>query len=515
MKRALFSLYYKDGSEKFALFLQEKGFEILSTGGTYRYLAEKGVKVTEVSAATGFPEILDGRVKTLHPAIHAGILAIRSKPSHTDELEKLDIPMIDYVVVNLYPFEETVGSGKSSFEEIIEQIDIGGVALIRAAAKNFQDVAVIVDNGDFERVMKETSETSVLSRETRLELAAKAFSHTAYYDSLISTYFNRLAGRQFPSEYGLPLKIKQSLRYGENPHQEAMLYRSYVDGNITAPGASILWGKEMSYNNFLDADACIDILREFAEDRPFAVIIKHTNPCGSALSGSLKSAYEKALSCDPSSAFGGIIGVNRKMDKETASMIGERFYEIIVAPDYDEEALKILEGKKNLRILKLNGNDWNKRGMAMRRIEGGMLVQGWDGANVKEEKWDIVTKKAPAEQEFSDLKFAFKICKYVKSNAIVYVKNGQTIGVGAGQMSRVDSARLALIKAGEAGFDPKGAVMASDAYFPFRDSVDSAASSGISAIVQPGGSIRDEDSIKAADEHGIAMVFTGTRHFRH
>ncbi len=515
MKRALFSLYHKEGSEKFALFLQEKGFEILSTGGTFKYLREHKVKVTEVSSATGFPEILDGRVKTLHPAIHAGILAVRSKPDHISELQNHDIPPIDYVVVNLYPFEETVQNSKSSFDQIIEQIDIGGVALIRAAAKNFQDVAVIVDNGDFERIINEINEKGFLSRETRIELAAKAFSLTAYYDSFISTYFNRLAVRQFPAEFGLPLKIKQSLRYGENPHQKAMLYRSYVDDNISAPGAAILWGKEMSYNNFLDADACIDILREFSGEGPFAVIIKHSNPCGSALSEDLCNAYERALACDPSSAFGGIIGFNKKMDARTASKIGERFYEIVIAPDYEDEAVRILEGRKNLRILKLNGNDWKKRGMSYRRIEGGMLVQEWDTGGGMEEKWEIVTKKRPSEQELSDLKFAFKICKYVKSNAIVYVKDKQTIGIGAGQMSRVDSARLALIKAGESGFDAKGSVMASDAYFPFRDSIDSAAASGIGAIVQPGGSVRDEETIRAADEHGISMAFTGIRHFRH
>ncbi len=515
MKRALFSLYQKEGSEKLALFLQENDCEILSTGGTFKYLREKGVNVTEVSSATGFPEILDGRVKTLHPLIHAGILAIRSKPSHSAELKKYNIAFIDYVVVNLYPFEVTVQDANSSFEEIVEQIDIGGVALLRAAAKNFQDVTVIVDNGDFERIIKETVEKGSISVETRLELAAKAFSHTAYYDSFISTYFNRLAHRNFPEEFGFPLKIKQHLRYGENPHQEARLYRSYVDNNISAVNAAIIWGKEMSYNNFLDADACIDLLREFASDRYFAVIIKHTNPCGSALSDSLPGAYERALACDPASAYGGIIGVNKKMDEETASKIAERFYEIVIAPDYDEKAESILKEKKNLRILKLNGHDWNKMGMSLRRIEGGMLVQEWDGFNVREEKWETVTKKKPSDSELSNLQFAFKICKYVKSNAIVYVKDWQTIGIGAGQMSRIDSARLALIKAGDAGFDAKGAVMASDAYFPFRDSIDSAASSGISAIIQPGGSIRDAESINAADEHGISMVFTGIRHFRH
>ncbi len=515
MKRALFSSYYKEGIEKLASYLQKKDYEVLSTGGTYKYLKDKGIAVTEVSSATGFPEILEGRVKTLHPVIHAGILAMRSKKSHLEEIEKLKIPPIDFIVVNLYPFEETVKNKNAKFEEIIEQIDIGGVALIRAAAKNYQDVAVIVDNNDFDKVMKELDEKGQLSRETRLELAAKAFSHTAYYDGLISTCFNRLTKRPFPAEFALPLKQQQTLRYGENPHQNARLYRSYVDDNISTINASIVWGKEMSYNNFMDADGCLDILREFADDSPFTVIIKHTNPCGAALGMTLEQSYDRALACDSASAFGGIIGVNKLMDAVTAKKIAERFYEIIIAPDYEEDALNILQSKKNLRIVRLNGSDWKKRGLSYRRIENGMLVQDWDNTGMALEKWNIVTQKKPVKEEERDLKFAWKIGKYVKSNAIVYVKNEQTIGIGAGQMSRVDSARLALIKAKEAGFDPKGSVMSSDAFFPFRDSVDSAAQSGITAIIQPGGSVKDEDSIKAADEHRIAMVFTGVRHFRH
>jgi len=515
IKRALFSVYQKEGIDIFAKFLQEKGYQIISTGGTFKFLKEKGIDVEEVSSITGFPEVLDGRVKTLHPIIHAGILGMRNKKEHIEQMKNLSIFPIDFVVVNLYPFEGTVKNPSSSFEEIIEQIDIGGVALIRAAAKNYKDVCIIVDNNDFTRVMEELKSKKSVSDTLKLELAAKAFSHTAYYDGLISTYFNRLTNRIFPQESAIPIKEHQELRYGENPHQKAKLYRSYVDSNVSTINASILWGKEMSYNNFMDADGCIDILREFFSDAPFAVIIKHTNPCGAALGKTLEEAYSHALSCDPVSAFGGIVGLNRKVDVETASKIAERFYEIVVAPDYDEKALETLKSKKNLRILKINGNEWNKKGLGYRRIEAGFLVQEWDNIGMNIEGWNIVSKKRPSPSEEADLKFAWKICKYVKSNAIVYAKNLMTIGIGAGQMSRIDSARIAIEKAREAGFNPEGAVMASDAFFPFRDSVDTAAKNGIKAIIQPGGSVKDEDSIKAADEHGIAMIFTGVRHFRH
>jgi phosphoribosylaminoimidazolecarboxamide formyltransferase/IMP cyclohydrolase len=515
MKRALFSLYVKDGCDVFARFLVEKGYEIVSTGGTYRYLTQHGIPVKEVAQITGFPEILDGRVKTLHPAIHGGILAQRSVAEHQQQLANHNIDCIDFVVVNLYPFEATIQKSEASLAEIIEQIDIGGVALIRAAAKNYHDVCIIVDNGDIPTIMEEIQTTGDVSLKTRTYLAAKAFSHTAYYDSMISTYFQRMTGMKFPQEMGIPLRKQSTLRYGENPHQEAALYRSYIDTNVSSLNADILWGKEMSYNNYLDADGCIDILREFAQDAPFAVIIKHTNPCGAAYGNTLSEAFQRAKASDPVSAFGGIIGVNKCLDKETAQAIVETFFEIVIAPDYTDEAIEILKTKKNLRILKLEGHNWNKSGLNYRRIEGGMLVQDWDPVGMLNEEWKVVTEKQATEEQNADLRFAWKIAKHVKSNAIVYVKNGQVVGIGAGQMSRVDSTRIALEKATSVGFSIKGAVMASDAFFPFRDTVDTAAQDGIVAIVQPGGSVRDQESIDAANEHGIAMVFTGVRHFKH
>ncbi len=514
-KRALFSTYKKEGIEDFAAFLSGRGYEILSTGGTYKYLKEKGVKVTEVSEATVFPEVLDGRVKTLHPVIHAGILAMRDRKTHIEQLDKLGIPPIDFVVVNLYPFEETIKNPESMFDEIIEQIDIGGVALIRAAAKNYKDVVVVVDNLDFGQLIIELNENGEITNKTRLNLASKAFSHTAYYDGLISSYFNRINEIKFPAELALPLRLEKGLRYGENPHQDANLYRCYIDKNISTLNADILWGKEMSYNNYLDADACLDILREFSSDAPFSVVIKHTNPCGAAIGKSLEDSFNRAKAGDPASAYGGIIGVNQKMDRETAKKISETFFEIVIAPDLEDEVVEILKSRKNLRILRLKGEDWSKKGLNYRRIEGGFLAQDWDNTGMGIEKWDVVTKRKPSSEEERDLRFAWRIAKYVKSNTIVYARDEQIIGVGAGQMSRVDSAKLGIMKATEFGFDIKGSALASDAFFPFRDTVDNAAKSGVTAIIQPGGSVRDEESIKAANENNIAMIFTGVRHFKH
>jgi phosphoribosylaminoimidazolecarboxamide formyltransferase/IMP cyclohydrolase len=514
-RRALFSVYKKEGIDEFARFLSQMDYEVLSTGGTYQHLKGKGVPVTEVSEATGFPEVLDGRVKTLHPVVHAGILAMRDKKEHLKEIEEKNIAPIDFVVVNLYPFEETIQNQKSSLEEIIEQIDIGGVALIRAAAKNYKDVVVLVNNQDFEFVRKEMSEKGSVSLETKMLLAAKAFSHTAYYDGLISSFFNQKTNQKFPVEHSIPLKLESHLRYGENPHQEARLYKSGVDHNISLLSSEILWGKEMSYNNYLDADACLDILREFVSNDPFCVVIKHTNPCGAALGNTILDAFERAKAGDPVSAYGGIVGFNKTVDAATAAKMNETFFDIVLAPDYDEAALALLKGKKNLRILKLKGEDWSKQGKNYRRIENGFLLGDWDNIGFYPEKWEAAAKRSATESEARDLKFAWKIAQYVKSNAIVYVKNQQVFGAGAGQMSRVDSARIAAIKAQEFGFDLKGAVMASDAFFPFRDTVDNAAKLGITAIIQPGGSVRDADSIQAADENNMAMVFTGVRHFKH
>ncbi len=514
MKRALFSVYDKQGVEKLAAYLEKKGYEIISTGGTYHYLQENGIKVQEIGSLTGFPEILGGRVKTLQPQIHGGILADRSKPDHMKDLADHEVVPIDFVVVTLYPFEEYISKG-ASHPEIIEKIDIGGVTLLRAAAKNYQHVTVLVDGTDFDKVIAEIEADGKVSEETRRILAAKAFSHTAYYDSLISMYFNRMTGRDFPVEGSIPLKRLEELRYGENPHQSAGLYRSYVDDNISVLNAEILGGKQLSYNNVMDADAAIDIVREFAleGDTPFVAILKHSNPCGAALGQTLSIAYDKALAGDPVSAFGGIIATNVSMDVDTARKITERFFEIIIAPGYEPEALEILQTKKNLRLLKLKSKDWHKKGLYSRRIESGVLLQQWDMDH--QEDFDIKTKGLPTASQKKDLNFAWKICKHVKSNAIVYARDGQVLGVGAGQMSRVDAARFGAIKAEDAGFDIQGAVLASDAFFPFRDGIDAAGKVGVSAIIQPGGSVRDEECIAAADELGIAMVFTGTRHFKH
>lgn len=515
MKRAIFSVYKKDGVEKLASYLEKLGYEIISTGGTFRHLQDNGIKVSEVKDITGFPEVLDGRVKTLHPVIHSGILAVRDNPSHIEQLDEHKIAPIDFVVVNLYPFEETIANPKSTQAEIIEQIDIGGVTLIRAAAKNYSAVAVIVDNNDFDSIIDELDDKGKLSADTRLKLATKAFNHTGYYDALISTYFNKLTGENYPQEGAFPLKLQDTLRYGENPHQTAAVYSSYVDKNATILNSEILWGKKLSYNNVMDADAALDILREFKDGDPFALVMKHTNPCGAAKGATLSEAYERALAGDPSSAFGGIIGMNKKVDAKTATLIIETFCEIVIAPDYDDDALAVLKKKKNLRIIKITSDDWTKKGLFFRRIEGGALVQEWDKLGMDIEKFDIVSDKKPTASEEKDLRFAWKICQYVKSNAIVYVKDEQIIGVGAGQMSRVDSAELGVTKARSFDFDINGAVMASDAFFPFRDSIDAAAKNGVMSIIQPGGSIRDQESIDACNEHKISMVHTGTRHFKH
>ncbi|OHD57405.1 MAG: bifunctional phosphoribosylaminoimidazolecarboxamide formyltransferase/IMP cyclohydrolase [Spirochaetes bacterium GWF1_51_8] len=515
MKRALFSVYKKDGIEIFANYLARRGYEIVSSGGTYKYLKDKGVEVTEISTITGFPEVLGGRVKTLHPAVHAGILACTDNPSHIADLEKHKIEPIEFVVVSLYPFEETAADPKSTPADIIEQIDIGGVTLIRAAAKNCRFVNIVVENTDFEMIMEEIDAHGSTSEETRLALTAKAFGHTAYYDGLISNWYLQRAGKTlFPKEGSVPVKMLDEMRYGENPHQAAALYVSGVEKNISIPNAMVHGGKKLSYNNIMDADAAVDILREFQGGDPFCVIIKHTNPCGASVAGSVKEAYERALAADPDSAFGGIIGLNTTLDSATAAMINERFYEIVIATGYAPEALEILKKKQNLRIIEIQGNDWSKKGMSYRRIEGGMLVQGWDHPGMGTEKFETVTANEP-KGLMDDLKFAWIICKHVKSNAIVYARGGQVIGAGAGQTKRVDSARIAAMKAKEAGFSLEGSVMASDAFFPFRDTVDSAAKDGVKAIIQPGGSMRDRESIDAANDHGIAMVFTGVRHFRH
>lgn len=514
MKNALISVSDKRGIIEFAMGIQSLGYEIVASGGTASLLKSRGINVKEISEFTGFPEILDGRVKTLHPMVHGGILALRDRESHMEQIKIAGITPIDMVVVNLYPFEETIKKEDATFDDAIENIDIGGPALIRAAAKNFLGVIVIVDPGDYGFVLNELRRKGDLSSELRFELAKKAFQLTARYDAAISNYLGSIdKGRRkkdFPDTYTIQFKKIRDLRYGENPHQKASFYMDIYPQPSTIATAEQLHGKELSYTNILDLDAALELVKEF--DEICAVIIKHTNPCGVAISyESLKDAYIKARECDPVSAYGGIVGLNREVDEETAREIVSTFIEAIVAPAYTSEALEILKSKKNLRIL--NTGPLVKEALPvveMRKVSGGILIQEKDRGDT--EKWEVVTKKAPTEEEKKSLLFAWKVCKHVKSNAIVYAYADRVIGIGAGQMSRIDSARFAMEKA---RFPLKGSVMASDAFFPFRDVVDLAASAGVSAIIQPGGSIRDEEVIRAADEHGIAMIFTGMRHFKH
>lgn len=505
-KRALISVSNKEGVIEFARGLERLGYEIISTGGTFQVLQEAGVKVTKVAGVTGFPEILDGRVKTLHPAIHGGILARRT-PDHLHQLEENNITPIDIVAVNLYPFRETVSRPGVTLEEAIENIDIGGPAMVRAAAKNHQNVIVVVKPANYASVLKELESKGDLAPEFRLRLAMEAFSHTAAYDAMISSYLAGLLNVQFPDVLSLAGEKVYELRYGENPHQKAAFYRQALAGT-GLPNARQLNGKELSYNNIIDTEAAWALVREF--DEPACVIIKHTNPCGTALGSSLAEAYERAFAADPVSAFGGIIALNRKVDVETALKITGPFMEVVIAPDYDAEALEILRTKKNLRVLSLPLA--GAADLQVKSVEGGFVVQEMDRHRLRTEDLTVVTARQPSGEELRELFFAWKVVKHVKSNAIVVAKDGMTLGVGAGQMNRVGAARLALEQAGEKA---AGAVLASDAFFPFKDTVELAARYGITAIIQPGGSIRDEESIEECNRHGIAMVFTGIRHFKH
>jgi phosphoribosylaminoimidazolecarboxamide formyltransferase/IMP cyclohydrolase len=516
--RALLSVSDKTGLIPFARALREKNIELLSTGGTFRALQEAGIDVIEVSAHTGFPEIMDGRVKTLHPRVHGGILGRRD--DHAQAMRDHDIPPIDLVVVNLYPFEATVAAGKP-FEDCVENIDIGGPAMIRSAAKNHDFVTVVVDAAEYETVMAElVLHQGSTTLATRRRLAGKAYARTAAYDSAISAWFAKQQGETLPERFSMAGTLQQRMRYGENPHQEAALYR---DGS-TRPGVATarqLQGKELSYNNLADADAALELVAEF--ERPAVAIIKHANPCGVAEGVSIGAAYARALACDPVSAFGGIIAVNQELDAETAEEISKLFAEVIVAPRISAAALAVLAGKKNLRVLATETlPDPSEPGLIVKAIAGGFLLQSRDTGRVSLESLKVVTKRAPTNTELSDLIFAFRVAKHVKSNAIVYAKDGATVGIGAGQMSRVDSSRIAAWKAGEAAAAAKlaapltqGSVVASDAFFPFADGMIAAADAGATAIIQPGGSMRDTDVIAAADERGLAMVFTGIRHFRH
>jgi phosphoribosylaminoimidazolecarboxamide formyltransferase/IMP cyclohydrolase len=516
VKRALVSVSDKSGVVEFARALAALGVELLSTGGTARLLQKDGLAVTEVSAYTGFPEMLDGRVKTLHPKIHAGLLARRDDPSHLTALEKAAIGTIDLLVVNLYPFAATVADPECRFDEAIENIDIGGPAMLRSAAKNHASVAAVVDPADYARVLQEIRQQGEVSEPTRFGLAAKVFAHTAAYDGAIANYLTSLDEHRRRLPYAEVLSLQfcklDDLRYGENPHQSAAFYRDPhpVPGSLAHYRQ--LQGKELSYNNIADADAAWECVKSFAE--PGCVIVKHANPCGAATGRDLKEAYEKALRCDAVSAFGGILAFNRALDRETAEAVVKQFAEVIVAPRVEPDAQRAFTGKENLRVLEV-ALSHEVQAHDYKRVGGGLLVQASDAPVLEEKDLRVVTKKKPSDSQRADLLFAWRVAKFVKSNAIVFCRDGATLGIGAGQMSRLDSVRVAAMKANEAELELKGSVVASDAFFPFRDGLDALADAGAAAVIQPGGSVRDAEVIAAADEHGIAMLFTGMRHFRH
>jgi phosphoribosylaminoimidazolecarboxamide formyltransferase/IMP cyclohydrolase len=517
IKQALLSVSDKSGLVEFARGLSGFGVTLISTGGTAGLLREAGLKVTEVADHTGFPEMLDGRVKTLHPKIHGGILARRNNVRDQAALARVGITTIDLVVVNLYPFGATVARPECTLAEAIENIDIGGPAMVRSAAKNYEHVAVVTDPADYGPLLEEMQAASgALGAETRFRLAQKAFSHTARYDGAISNYltsFEPAGGRaRFPRRLNLQFERVQPLRYGENPHQEAAFYRDFQPAPGGLAGYRQLQGKELSYNNIADADAAWECVKSF--EQPACVIVKHANPCGAAVAADAVEAYRKAFATDPTSAFGGIIAFNRRLDGATAQAVSQQFVEVVIAPGVTPEAAAALAGKGNVRILEVpaarGAHEYDYK-----RVGSGLLVQTPDTALISATELKTVTRARPTEAQTADLLFAWRVAKFVKSNAIVFCGGGRTLGVGAGQMSRVDSARIAAVKAESAGLTLKGSVVASDAFFPFRDGVDVVARSGAAAIIQPGGSVRDDEVIAAADEHGIAMVFTGYRHFRH
>jgi phosphoribosylaminoimidazolecarboxamide formyltransferase/IMP cyclohydrolase len=508
-RRALLSVSDKTGIVELARALAAHGVVLLSTGGTFKAIQEAGVPVTEVSAHTGFPEMMDGRVKTLHPKIHGGILGRRGQDEGV--MGEHGIEPIDAVFVNLYPFAETVARPDCTFELAIENIDIGGPAMVRSSAKNHKDVLVVVDPGDYEQVITALADGG-LDYEARKGFAVKAFRHTARYDAMVSAYLGEEGA--FPESLTLTFDKAQEMRYGENPHQSAAFYRESGNLDGTIAGLNQLQGKALSYNNVADTDAALECVKVF--DEPACVIVKHANPCGVAEAADVAAAYDLAFASDPTSAFGGIIAFNRPLDGSTLDGILERqFVEVVIAPEVDEAAIEVARRKKNVRLLSSGPFGGRSRGLEFKRVGGGLLVQSADELCWGESGLDVVTERAPTEAELEDLAFAWKVAWFVKSNAIVYAKDKQTIGVGAGQMARVTSAIIAGIKAKDAELSVPGSVMASDAFFPFRDSIDAAAEAGITAIVQPGGSMRDEEVIQAANEHGIAMVFTGVRHFRH
>ncbi len=513
--RALVSVSDKTGILGFCRELDQLGIELLSTGGTAKLLAENNIAVTEVSDYTGFPEMMDGRVKTLHPKVHGGILGRRGID---DEIMTANgIKAIDMVIVNLYPFEQTVANPDCDLATAIENIDIGGPTMIRAAAKNHADVSIIVDHNDYASTLEELkANDSCISAPTRFNLALKSFEHTAKYDTAISVYLAAVNKVQFPKTLNLQFNHTQTMRYGENPHQNAAFYTEKNPEIGTIAAATQLQGKELSYNNIADADAALECVKSFA-DKPTCVVVKHANPCGVAQADDIFNAYDLAYATDPTSAFGGIIAFNQELDEKTAAeIISRQFVEVIIAPTISDAAKTVLSAKKNVRVLECGvWSTNNKPVFDFKRVASGLLVQDKDFGQITENDLKIVSKRQPTEQQMADMLFAWKVGKFVKSNAIVYCKNGQTIGVGAGQMSRVYSAKIAGIKAADENLVVAGSAMASDAFFPFRDGIDAAAEAGITAIIQPGGSMRDNEVIEAADEHDIAMVFTGMRHFRH
>lgn len=508
-KRALISVSNKEGIIEFAKGLHEAGVETVSTGGTLRALQEAGVPTIAVEQITGFPEILNGRVKTLHPFIHGGLLAKRDNEEHQNQLEENKISPIDYVIVNLYPFKQTLEKQGVTKEEIIENIDIGGPTMLRSAAKNYKDVAVVVDPSDYNQVLQAIKQDT-LTVDQRQQLAAKVFRHTANYDALIARYFTEETGEDFPETYTITYEKAQTLRYGENPHQSAAFYKRSIPVKGSLATAEQLHGKELSYNNIQDANAALEILAEYTE--PAAVAVKHMNPCGIGVAHTIDTAFQRAYDADPISIFGGIVACNQVIDQLTAEKLSKIFLEIVIAPGYTEEALALLTVKKNIRLLKLHVEPAEEVGHTFTSVNGGMLIQTKDNGRINPDELTIATTREPTEKELTDLLFAWKAVKHVKSNAIVLAKEKRTVGVGAGQMNRIGAASIAIEQAAE---HAQGAVMASDAFFPMPDTVEAAAKAGITAIIQPGGSKRDQDSIDVCNEYGIAMVYTGMRHFKH
>lgn len=514
VKRALISVSDKDGLIDFAKDLQTLGIDIISSGGTASFLEKNGVKVTEISSVTGFPEMLDGRVKTLHPVVHAGILARRDIKKHMEAIKKHGIEPIDLLVINLYPFEKTIQKNNVNMEDVIENIDIGGPTLVRAAAKNYKYVIIVTDKKQYNNILKSLKEKGDLSLKDREKLAVDAFTHTAQYDSIISSYLRgKWTDEILPENNSISMRKKQDMRYGENPHQSCGFYTSLL--KIDEPcitNAMKLHGKELSYNNILDGDCAIECLKEFSD--PTCVIIKHATPCGIASAKNLVQAWKDAYATDTYSPFGGIVGFNREVGKDVAEELSKLFLEVVIAPSFTKDAIQVFKNKKNLRLLKIKDLDKNinRKGMIFRSVVGGFLSQERDVKLTPKTDWKVVTKVKPSEEDLTTMEFAVKCVKHVKSNSVVFVKDTHTVGIGGGQTARVDAAWIATHKGKK---NIKGSIMASDAFFPFRDAVDLAAKAGVKAIIQPGGSIRDEEVIQAADEHGIAMVFSGQRYFRH